>query len=56
MFVKEYHDLVEKTKVTSGDSGFHSEKSMQEIAGALDHLALAEEADNDIITKITEAV
>ena len=54
--MEEYHDLVEETKVTNGDSGFHSENTMQEIGGALEHPAMAEVANNDIVTKFTEAV
>ena len=29
VFVEEYHDLVEETKVTSGDSGSHSANAIQ---------------------------
>ena len=29
VFVEEYHDMVEETKVTNGDSGFHSANAMQ---------------------------
>ena len=56
MFAEEYHDLVEETKVTSGDAGFHSENAMQEIGGALDHLTLEADTNKDIVIKLTEAI
>ena len=36
-----YHNLVEETKVITREAGFHSTNSMQEIGGALEHLAIA---------------
>ena len=33
VFTEEYHNLVEETKVTNEDSGFHSANAMQEIGG-----------------------
>ena len=56
VFVEEYHDLVEETKVTNRDSNFHSAYSMQDIVGALEHLAMAEVANKYIVTKLIEAV
>ena len=56
MFIEQYHDLVEGTKVTSRDLGFHSSKVMQDILGGPKHLAMAEVADKDILMKLTEAV
>ena len=53
---EEYHNLVEKTKVTSGESGFYSENAIQEIGGALEKIALVTVADKDIFMKLTEAV
>ena len=35
VIAEEYQNLAEETKVTSRDSGFHSENAMQEIGGAL---------------------
>ena len=55
VFTEEYHDLVEETKVASGDAGFHLDKSMQDIGGALDHLSMVIWADKDIFTRLTEA-
>ena len=40
VFAEEYHDLIEETKVDSGDEGIHSDKAMQDIGGAIDHLAM----------------
>ena len=41
IFAEEYHDLVEETKVTTGKTVFHSANVMQEIGGALEHLAMS---------------
>ena len=56
VFAEEYHKLVEETKVTRGDAGFQSTDAMQEIGGALEHLAMEAVAEKDIVTKLTEAV
>ena len=56
VFVEEYHDLVEETKVTNGDASFQSASPMQDIRGALEHLTMAVVADKDIVTKMKEAV
>ena len=56
MFIEQYHDLVEETKVTSRDFGFHSSDVMHEIVGVLKHLAMTSVADKDILMKLTEAV
>ena len=56
MFIEQYHDLVEETKVTSRDFGFHSSKVMQDILGVTKHLVMAAVADKDILMKLTEAV
>ena len=56
MFAEEYHNLVEETKVTIRNSGFHSENVVQEIGGTLEHLILEAEVDKDIFMKLTEAV
>ena len=56
MVAEEYHDLVEETKVTNGDVGFHSANAMQYIGRALEHLTMALVADKDIVTKLIEAV
>ena len=56
VFVEEYHNLEEKTKVNSGDEIFHSENAMREIGGALEHLYMAVVADTYITTNLTEAV
>ena len=56
VFTDEYNDLVEEIKVTNGDAGFHSANGIQEIRGALDHLAMAEVANKNIVTKLKEAV
>ena len=45
IFAEEYHDLVEETKVTTGKTGFHSANVMQEIGGALEHLAMSAETN-----------
>ena len=47
---------MEETKVTNMDDGFHSANAMQEIGGALEHLAMEAVAEKDIVTKLTEAV
>ena len=47
---------MEKTKVTNRDAGFHSANVMQEIRGLLEHLSMAEVANKNIVTKLTEAV
>ena len=56
IFAEEYHDLVEDTKVTIGDSGFHLDNKIQEIGGALEQLAMAAGAYKNIVTKLTEGV
>ena len=56
VFVDEYHELVEKTKVTSKDAGFHSTNKMQDIGDALGHLAMSAMADKIIVTNTTKAV
>ena len=56
IFAEEYHDLVEETKFVTGDAGFHSTNRMQQIGGALEHLAMAEGSDRYIVTNLTEAV
>ena len=56
IFAEKCHDLVEDTKVATGDAVFHSANVIQEIKGALEHLALAAGSDKDIVTKLTEAV
>ena len=53
VFAEEYYDLVEETKVTNGDAGFHSANATKEIGGAL---AMAAVPDKDIVTNLTEAV
>ena len=57
MFAEEYHDLVEDTKVTNGDAGFHLANTMQEIGGGdLSTSLLAAGAERDIVTKLKDAV
>ena len=56
VFTEKYNDLAEKTKVTNRDAGFHSADEIQEIRGLLEHLAMAEVANKNIVTKLTEAV
>ena len=56
VFAEEYHNLVDETKVTNGNAGFHSANMMQDIGGALEHLYMAAVADKEIFTKLTEAV
>ena len=53
VFTEEYHGLVDETKVTNRDTGFHSANTMQEIGGALENLAMAAVADKDIVTNMT---
>ena len=48
--------MVDETKVTNGDAGFHSAIEMHEIGGALENLSMEAVDDKDIITKMTEAV
>ena len=47
---------MEETKVTKGDAGFNSANEIQEIRGALEHLAMEAGGDKDIVAKLTEAV
>ena len=47
---------MEETKVITTDTGFHSSNVMQDIGGALEHLAMAAGANRYIITKLPEAV
>ena len=54
MFAEEYHNLVEETKVTIRNSGFHSENVVQEIGGTLEHLILEAEVNKDIFMKLTD--
>ena len=56
IFLEEYYDLVEETKVTTGESFFHSSNVMHKIGGALEHLAMASGDDKDIFSKLNEAV
>ena len=56
VFAEEYHDLVEETKVTSGDAVLKSANAIQEIGGAIKHLSMAAVDDKEIFTKLTEAV
>ena len=56
VFAEEYHDLVEETKVTSGETRFYLANAMQEIGGALEHLAIVSVADKDAFTRLSEAV
>ena len=55
-FVEEYHYLVEENKVINRDADFHSTNVMQEIVGSINHLAMAEVSDKDIVANLTEAV
>ena len=43
-------------KVTCGDAIFHSANAMQDIGGELEHLTMAEMADKDIVSRLTDAV
>ena len=54
VFTEEYNDLVEDTKVTNSDAGFHSANEMQETRGALNHLSMAELANKNIVTKLKD--
>ena len=56
VLAEEYHDLVEETKVTNRDSGFHSANAIQRIGGALEHLAMVAVDDKDIATNLKEEV
>ena len=56
IFAEEYHDLIEETKVTTGDAVSHSANAMQDIGGALEDLSMAEGTNQDIVAKLTEAV
>ena len=56
VFAEEYHDIMEETKANNGDAGFHSAKAMQDIRGALEHLAIAAGANKDIVPNMTEEV
>ena len=47
---------MEDTKVITRDTGFHSSNAMQDIGGALEHLAMAAGANRYIFTKLPEAV
>ena len=47
---------MEDTKVTTRHSSFHSANKMQEVGGALEHLAMAEGANRDIVPNLKEAV
>ena len=44
---------MEDTKVTTGDTSFHSANAMQEIGGALEHLAVAARVYKNIVAKLT---
>ena len=57
IFAEKYHDLLEETKVTTGDASFHSDNAMQDIrGGALEHLAMAAGDEKDIVTKLTDVM
>ena len=56
VLAKDYHDLLEETKVASGEAGFHLSNEIQDIGEALDHLAMVEMANKDIVSRLTEAV
>ena len=56
VFAEEYHNLVEETKVTSEDAGFNLDNAMQEIGVLLENLNMVAVADNDTVTKLSEAV
>ena len=56
VFAEEYHNLVEETKVTSEDAGFNLDNEMQEIGVLLENLNMVAVADNDTVTKLSEAV
>ena len=56
ILAEEYNDQVEEIKVTTGDAGFHSDNAMQEIRGALEHLAMVAGDNKEIVTKLPEAV
>ena len=51
VFAEAFQDLVEETKVTNGDVVFHLADVMQDIKGALDHLAMETTANKDIILR-----
>ena len=50
LFDEEYRELIEETKVTNVDDRLHSANTIQDIGGALEHLALTEIADEDVVT------
>ena len=55
VFAREYHDLIEETEFTSGDARFHLVNAMQDIGGAIEHLAMEVVTDKEIVTRLTEA-
>ena len=55
VFAEEYHELVEETKVTSGDDRFYLANDIQDIGRALEHLSMASVEDKYIVTNITKA-
>jgi hypothetical protein len=59
-FAAEYHDLKEQQKVNGGPTNFHGANHVHEanhtleISNALDNLAMATTADNNIVTQLTQ--